>query len=215
LLKHFMLAAAVAAFSLPTALMAQSWELEARRVSTNYQARGSAEPVPSGWGGVARYIARRPVFLEFEYSAGVDYRFGAICGGFLIDPATQCIPETVRYSGSVVGVSAGLAGRVRVGSRWSYGARPKIGLGAIDAGQHGQDTGREHSETRLAVSAGLAAQVSHHIPEFGVGISAFAEASQVRPLRITSCEDCMEVLRASVARLAYGITLIWEPSGHR
>jgi|SRR5688572_933202 len=219
MLKPTILAAIVCGLALPRFASAQA-ELEVRRVSTDYRAdqsflMRSDEPVPDGWGIAARYIATRHVFFELEYSGGAEDKYGAICGGFLENAAVQCVPETVRYFGSVLAFTAGWPGRIALGSRWSAGVRPKVGLGALHASEQGHETGREHSETRLSLNAGAALELTHHIPRIGLGLGACIEASRVRPVRIGSCEDCIEVLRADVTRVAYGVAVTWRPPAGR
>jgi hypothetical protein len=130
----------VAAVSTTMALSAASaygqvWELDVRRVTIEHDppptVSGSGKQIPMGFGVAARHVWPSGIFVEFEASRGSEDREGAICGGFIFEPATQCISETVRYSGGLVSVSSGWLLRLASGSGWSLGLRPRVGLGAV------------------------------------------------------------------------------------
>lgn len=210
LLRVCLLASAV----LPQTALAQSWGLEVRRVSIDHDPPATltetGEQIPIGWGVAARFVASRNLFVQLEHSIGAEQRRGAICGGFIIDPATQCIPEQVEYSGGLTALSAGFAARIGLGSHWSAGVRPSVGLGALRAAEHGRETGRTYSETRPAILAGVAAETTVRIPDTGLGLIVSVRAAWMKPFK-EPCLDCRQVFWRSLSHIAYGAGLEWHP----
>jgi hypothetical protein len=149
---------------------------------------------------------RRMLFLGVEHSRGNEYLVGTFCGAFIIDPS-QCVVEEMRYSGGFSAASMGWAGRVAIG-----GVRPRLGFGVITAQQHGQDTGGRSDETKAAVLAGAAVEVSRHIPRIGLAVTASAGADRIRPVVIGECEDCRYFFREALSQRTLGIRLSWRPA---
>jgi hypothetical protein len=203
----------VAAILIPRAGFSQSWEVEVRRVAVDHDPPSTVtetgEQVPAGWGVAGRYVARRGVFIELEQSGGSEQRLGAICGGFIFDPATQCIPEDVKYSGGLSGASVGYAGRIGLSPYWRIGIRPALGVGVIRAAEDGRETGRTYSEIRPALLASAAVEATFRFSDTGLGLIATVRAMGVQPIK-ASCLDCRQVFWRSISHVAYGLGVTWH-----
>jgi hypothetical protein len=192
----------------------QLWELDVRRVTIDHDrstpGSESGEQIPRGFGFAARHVWRSGVFVEFEASRGSDDRDGAICGGFIFDPATQCVPEIVRYSGGLVAVSSGLLLRLASGSGWSLGVRPRVGLGAVWVEERGLDTGFSFHEAPMTLLWGLAVEVRRELPWYGLGLLTSAGADRLHPVRNGVCLDCWTVIHDPLPHVRIGLGLTWR-----
>lgn len=204
----------VVAMLIPQAGFSQSWEVEVRRVAVDHDppptVTETGEQVPTGWGIAGRYVARRGIFIELEHSSGSEQRLGAICGGFIVDPATQCIPEPVRYSGGLSGASVGYAVRIGLSPYWRIGIRPALGVGVIRAAEDGRETGRTYSEIRPALLASAAVGATVRLSDTGLGVIASVRVTGVQPIK-ASCLDCRQVFWKRLSHVAYGVGLTWHP----
>lgn len=204
----------VAALLIPQAAFSQSWEMEVRRVAVDHDPPSTVtetgEQVPAGWGIAGRYVARRGVFIDLEHSSGSERRLGAICGGFIVDPVTQCIPEPVRYSGGLSGASVGYAVRIGVSQYWRIGLRPALGVGVVRAAEDGRETGRTYTEVRPALLASGALETSVRLSDSGLGLIASVRATGVQPIT-ASCLDCRQVFWTRLSHVAYGVGVTWHP----
>jgi hypothetical protein len=190
----------------------QRWELDLRRVTIEREQSssltGSGELIPAGFGVSARHVWRSGLSIEFEVSRGSEDRMGAICGGFVMDPVTECIPETVRYSGGLVAVSFGWLFHVDTSSGWWLGIGPRGGIGAAWAKQTGRDTGETFSEAPLTLLIGLGAEVTRELPWYGLALMASVGADHLRPV-VAECVDCWQVLSEPMPQLRMGLGLAW------
>lgn len=204
----------VASMLMPRGALAQSWEIEVRRVAIDHDPPStiteSGEQVPAGWGVAVRYVATRGVFLELEHSSGSEQRLGAICGGFIVDPATQCVAEQVKYSGGLSGASVGYAVRIRPSPLLALRIRPALGVGAIRATEDGRETGKTYGETRPALLASAAVDATLRLSGTGLGLIASVRATGVLPIK-ASCLDCRQVFWRRLSHIAYGVGVTWQP----
>lgn len=191
----------------------QAWEIAVRRVTIDHDPPSnvarSGEQIPTGLGLSARHLWQSGMFVEMEVSRGSEERTGAICGGFIVDPATQCVVETVGYSGGLVAVSTGWLSRLQIGSEWWLGVRPRAGLGAVWMHETGRDTGRSFSEAPLTLLVGLEGEVGYQLPWRPLALTAAVGVDQLRPVRI-SCEDCRQVLNEPLPQVRMGLGLAWR-----
>lgn len=192
----------------------QTWELDIRRVTIDHDApptlSASFEQIPRGFGISARHLWESGAFLELEFSRGSDRRIGAICGGFIFDPVTQCVAESVGYSGGLVALSMGWQFRLDLGSAWWLGIRPRAGIGAVWVSEVGRDTGREHFEAPSTLVAGIGAEVARTLPWYGLFVSASVGADHLRPMRLGQCLDCHQVLDSPLPQMRVGIGVGWR-----
>lgn len=193
---------------------AQLWEFDARRVTINHDrtppGADSGEQIPRGFGFAIRHVWSSGVFVEFEASRGAEDRNGTICGGFVFDPVTQCVPEVVRYSGGLVALSSGWLFRVASGSGWSLGIRPRAGLGAVWVEEQGLDTGTTFHEAPISLALGLAVEVRRELPWYGHGLLTSAGADRLYPLGTEACLDCWQVIQNPLPQVRLGVGLTWQ-----
>ncbi len=191
----------------------QSWELEVRRVMMDddgYESFArSGAPIPDGFGLAVRHVWSSGVLFGFELSRGSEERTGAVCGGFVMDMATECIEETVGYRGSLFALSLGWLFGVEVGEAWSFGIGPRGGMGVAWVREAGRQTGREFSESSLAFSVGVGAEARGRLPWYGLSLVASVGADHLRPSR-ERCLDCWQVLMDPLAQLGFGLGLAWR-----
>jgi hypothetical protein len=204
----------IVGLTLPKVAYAQAWELVARRVVIDHDYGPGfvrmGEQIPAGWGVAARALIGSHAFVQLEFSRGAEQRQGAICGGFIYDPQAQCVPEDVAYSGGLAAISTGWPGHVALGSRWSLGLRPQVGVAFLWVHENGQNTGRSYSEMPFTLRAGISGDVGYFIPDLGFSVVAVGGLDYLKPLR-TSCEDCRQVVRDALPQFVYGVGLSWRP----
>ena len=193
-------------------LSAQSWELDVRRVVIDHdpppQVADTGEQIPSGVGLAARYVfPNRHLFVEAEWSNGAERRLGAICGGFFLP--SDCVAETVQYSGGVFLVSAGWLARLSLGPRVRLGIRPKVGVGLLRANERGIDTGGTYSEGRFTTMVGVAAEAAFRPFTRGPWVSTSVGTDSLRPYS-AGCEDCRQLLRRRLPQFTVGVGLAWS-----
>lgn len=203
--------------ALPPHVFAQSWGVEVRRTTIDDGVSGrigaSADRIPQGFGLAVRYTVEGIVFFEADASRGHESRMGAVCGGFIIDPEVQCIPEIVRYKGGLVGVFVGWPGRISVGSGFSLGFRPRLGLASLTTHEIGSETktNRRYEERTRALVAGIAALVSYDLGGSAFSVTASAGLDRIDPFGGEHCLDCRREFTETLRRAAWGIGLIWRP----
>ena len=166
LLAYTVLLTGVSVALASVSVSAQRVELDLRRVTIDHDwdssVLGRGEAIPPGFGVTARYVWRSGAFLELSASRGSDRRQGVICGGWIIDPASECIFEPVEHSGGLFALSAGRRFQLDLGASW-LGIRPKAGLGALWVSEQGRDTGRSFLETPLALFVGVALEGGYRL----------------------------------------------------
>ena len=198
----------------PSGALAQRWEVELLRVAIDHDhprtTSGRGEQIPPGLGLAARHLWDRGFFVGLDGSRGSERRWGAICGGFIIDPETQCIGETVRYSGGLVALTGGWLGSAAIGSRWTVGASVRTGLGAVWVRESGEDTGRGHSESPLAYLLGGALEGSYVLPGEHMALTASVGADRLRPFGRDRCEDCRQIVRDPLPGWSVGLGVRWR-----
>jgi hypothetical protein len=201
--------------AIPTKAIAQIWSVELQRVTiddrTSGRIGGSADRIPQGFGFAVRFTVESMAFFEVNVSQGRESRLGAVCGGFIIDPDTQCIPETVRYAGSLMGFFVGWPGRVSVGSGLSLGLRPRIGLAALSTDEVGSDTGRSYEERTRSLVLGFAADVSYHLRGTALSVVASAGLDRIDPYGGEICLDCRKEFEDALRQIVWGVGVIWRP----
>ena len=193
-------------------VVGQSWEVALRKATIDHDpSRGSAdtgEAIPPGLGVSVQHVWGSGVAFGLAMSQGSEVRAGAICGGFIIDPVLECIPERVRYSGGLVALSGGWRLRGELGSKIWLGITPTAGVGAVWVSEDGLETQRTYSETVFAFILGAALESGIRLPWDGFGVVVSAGVDQVRPLRI-GCEDCRQVVRDALPQVRFGAGVTW------
>jgi hypothetical protein len=199
----------------PRQASAQSWVVEAERVTIDDKASGriggSADRIPQGFGVALRYAVEGIVFFEANASRGQETRMGAVCGGFILHPEVQCIPEIVKYEGGLVAIFVGWPGQISVGSGISLGLRPRVGLASLYTEEVGSDTNRSYEERTRALVVGIAAQVSYDLGGSAFGVVASAGLDRIDPFDGEVCLDCRREFTDILRQATWGIGVVWRP----
>jgi hypothetical protein len=196
---------------LPSAGAAQSWELHLGRMAIDHQ-----PPVPDSRGdrlpaGIAlnvRYVWSWGTTLGMEISRGMQTRSGSVCYGLVADPS-ECIVEPVENRGGLTALFLGWRVAARIGSHWSLGLHPRIGLGRITVLERGDDTGRTASQAKSTLVLGATGEVRYDVPGSRLGLIASTGLDQLRPLGLERCEDCYDVIRDPMPQWTFGLGLAW------
>jgi hypothetical protein len=200
----------------PQMALAQFREIELRRVIVDHDEDTNfitthGERIPPGWGITARVPFGSGPLLQLEFSAGIDSRTGVVCGGFIQDPARECIVERVAYSGGLAAISFGWRARTIPQPRWSGGGvLPHVGFGAAWMREAGQETGRSMSEARLALIGGLGGEVGYLLPDRGITVHASVGPDLLKPIRVERSEDCSVRIRDTLPQYFFGLGASWR-----
>jgi hypothetical protein len=189
----------------------QTWEIDLRLVAIDHDYEGPSsddwEQIPVGFAIAGRQTWASGAFFGLEISRGSEEHYGAVCGGFIYDPVTQCVPETVSQSGGLVAVFAGMRWRSPLGSKWTIGIAPRGGAGFLWTREHGKNTKRTLSHSPFATLLGVAAEASYGLPQ-GMALLSSVGADYLRPYSIIE-EDGWQPLRNSMPQVSIAVGVAW------
>lgn len=200
----------------PATLPAQTWELQVTQVTIDHDPHRSiadtGEQVPPGFGvSLSREVHLPNLFLEYEYTRGVETRPGAVLIS-LMNPEEN-ISENVEYSGGVSMLSMSYLGALTFWDALSIGFRPEVGFGRIRASEEGLDTGRTIGDKQRVVTLGLGTEAGVlAVPKWNLWVTVVGSYNYLHPIFVQDIDDGWQVFRHPLPQFSLGLGVRWVRS---